>query len=312
MLEPVFQHAHWKWISLDTASPQEIAACRDMPSAGERWAKSIHSQLNSNLEMDTSEIGCESMWGSFIYSQNTEIRNEQTILHYFVAADTLLTCGIDIAALPRLSQQNLKKQMKNAENAIEGFMALLGEITASFLQGIELFEDRMHDLLWRIKMKNDEPVFAQILDNRHEILVWKNLLIPVIAIREAAQEAFGSSVQNGIHYQRTCRRLQRCRQTIREYDEEIGKLIDLESVISSHRGNEIVKTLTVITMLFTPVAAWGALWGMNFKIMPELNWKYGYITSLLIIFLSTWGLYYYLKKKNWIGSVLKSPKDEKF
>ncbi len=312
MIEPAFQHEHWTWIRLDGASPQDIADLRELSPASRRWAKALHEQQNSNLEMETDQPGAESIWGSFIYSQDIEVRNERTILHYYVSAGTLLTYGIDTAISPRLSAQHLQKNMQNADNAIEGFMVLLGEITASFLQNIDAFEDRTHDLLWRIKAKNDEPVFERIMDSRHEILVWKNLLIPIIEIREAVQEAFGSNVQNGPHFDRTCRRIHRCRQTIREYDDEIGKLIDLESVISSHRGNEIVKTLTVITMLFTPVAAWGALWGMNFEIMPELKWRYGYIASLLIILISTWGLYYYLKRKNWIGSVLRSPKNKKF
>lgn len=170
----------------------------------------------------------------------------------------------------------------------------------------------MHQLLWRIKAKNNENVFDQIMDNRHEILVWKNLIIPIIEIREAMQEAFEDSVAAGKHYQRTCRRISRCREIIREYDQEVGEMIGLETVISSHRGNEIVKTLTVITMLFTPITAWGALWGMNFELMPELKWKYGYLIAITVILLSTWGLYYFLQKKNWIGSVLKSPKDKKF
>lgn len=312
MISPAFQHANWKWFHLDQASPQDVAALHELSPACRRWAISLHEELNSNLEMETSTAGAESMWGSFVYSQDIEVRNQKTILHYYVSSDLLLTRGIDSSVSPRLSRQHLEKQMEHAENAIEAFMILVGEITAAFLQDIESFENRLHDLLWRIKMNNDEPVFEQIMDNRHEILVWKNLLIPVSEIRKATPEAFGSTVENGPHYERTCRRIDRCRDTIREYDDEIGKLIDLETVISSHRGNEIVKTLTVITMLFTPVAAWGALWGMNFEIMPELKWKYGYIASLLIILLSTWGLYFYLKKKNWIGSVLKSPKDKKF
>lgn len=262
--------------------------------------------------METTEKEKESLWGSLIYYQNIEERDKQTILHYHLSRNRLITSQVDESFFDKLSEQHLLKKMQHASNAIEGFMILIGEIVASFLHAIDEFEDRMHDLLWRIRVKNDDMVLNRIIENQHEILVWNNLIIPVIEIREAIQEAFGDEVTDGPHYQRTCRRIQRCRKIIQEYDEEVGKLIGLESVISSHRGNEIVKTLTVITMLFTPVAAWGALWGMNFELMPELKWRYGYIASLVVILLSTWGLYYYLKRKNWIGSVLKSPKDKKF
>ncbi|MGB6407503.1 MAG: magnesium transporter CorA family protein [Planococcus donghaensis] len=262
--------------------------------------------------METTEEGNESMWGSIIYHQEIEDHDKQTVLQYYLSKDRLITSQIDVSFLYRLSEEQLLEKLQTAENAIEGFMILLGEIVASFLQDIDAFENRMHQLLWRIKKKNNDEVLDQIMDNRHEILVWKNLIIPIIEIREAMQEAFGDFVADGRHYQRTCRRLSRCREIIREYDEEVREMIDLETVISSHRGNEIVKTLTVITMLFTPIAAWGALWGMNFEVMPELKWKYGYLIAIAVILLSTWGLYFFLQKKNWIGSVLKNPKNRKF
>lgn len=311
MKKQLFHHNKWKWIRIDVTSAQEIASLPDLPAASKSWKDSLPEERNSNLEMETTEEGSESMWGSIIYPQEIEDQEKQTVLQYYLSEDTLITSRIDVSLLYRLSEENLLEKMQQAENAIEGFMILLGEIVASFLQDIDAFENRMHQLLWRIKKKNDEDVLDQIMDNRHEILVWKNLIIPIIEIREAMQEAFGDFVAEGRHYQRTCRRLSRCRQIIREYDEEVREMIDLENVISSHRGNEIMKTLTVITMLLTPIAAWGALWGMNFQGMPELDWKYGYPFSIAVIFLSTWGLYYFLQKKNWMGSVLKNPKKQK-
>ena len=312
MMEPVLAYNNWTWVRIDAATQQEINASPDIPLASKRWAISLNERQNSNLEMDGTEEGKESMWGSVVYSQNVEVRSEKTILHYYLTKDTLLTSGIDTAFFTGAAEQQVLKYMDKAEDAIEGFMVLIGEITNVFLQEIDSFEDRMHDLLWSAKAKNDEPVFEQIMDNRFEILVWKNLIIPFMEIQEATVEAFGDNIMEGDFYKRTCRRIRRCRQTIREYNEEIGQLVDLESIISSYRGNEIVKTLTVITMLFTPVAAWGALWGMNFRFMPELDWKYGYVGAILVIVLSTWGLYYYLRKKHWIGSVLNSSKDKNF
>ena len=307
-----FHNEKWKWIRIDVASELEVASLPSLPNASKSWVESLQEEKNSNLEMETTEEGDESIWGSIIYRQDIDDQGKQNILQYYLSRDILITSMLDVSRLYRMSEQHLLDKMQKAENAIEGFMILLGEVVASFLQDIDAFENRMHDLLWQLKTKNNENVFDQIMDNRHEIILWKNLIIPIIEIREAMQEAFGDSVADGAHYQRTCRRISRCREIIREYDEEVGEMIDLETVISSHRGNEIVKTLTVITMLFTPIAAWGALWGMNFEIMPELKWKFGYLAALIIILLSTWGLYYFLKKKNWVGSVLKSPKDQKF
>ncbi|HSU79619.1 MAG TPA: CorA family divalent cation transporter, partial [Candidatus Angelobacter sp.] len=75
---------------------------------------------------------------------------------------------------------------------------------------------------------------------------------------------------------------------------------------------EIMKTLTVLTTIFTPVMAFGSLWGMNFKHIPGLEWRYGFIFSIVVIILSSALLYYYLKNKGWTGDLLKGKKKGSF
>jgi magnesium transporter len=157
-------------------------------------------------------------------------------------------------------------------------------------------------------MRTLEHVFAQ----RHELLVCKNLLIPIQELKMAIEEIDFPAVNNGKTFIRTYKRIDRAMVLLREYEHELDSVIHLEEVISSHRGNEIMKTLTVLTIVFTPIMALGALWGMNFKHMPELEWKYGYLVSIICIVLSTALLYGYLKTKGWTGDLLKGKKKGSF
>jgi len=47
---------------------------------------------------------------------------------------------------------------------------------------------------------------------------------------------------------------------------------------------------------------------MNFKNMPELSWRYGYIAALGLIVVNTILLYIYLYRKGWTGDILKGNK----
>lgn len=301
-----FNGGRWTWFILNADEEKNSLSPYSKLSSEAYWRESLKENKNSSLDMETSVEGDESMWGSVIYHQDLEEQTEQNVLHYYLEEETLVTNEIDFGLLYNITEQQLIERMERTDSAIEGFMILLGEVVASFLQDIDEFEDRMHDLLWRIKIKNDKKVLDSIMRQRHEVLVWKNLMIPIVEIREAIPEVFGEHSNKGLHYHRTARRINRCHDLIREYDSEIREIVDLETVIVSYRGNEIVKTLTVITAMFTPIAGWGALWGMNFDFMPELKWKYGYVIALAVISLSTLLLYLYLKKKNWMGSVLES------
>lgn len=310
MEKRTFNDGRWTWFVLNANEEKNSLSPYSKLSSEAYWRESLKEHKNSSLDMETSVEGDESMWGSVIYQQDLEKKNKQNVLHYYLEEETLVTNEIDFNLLYNITEQQLIDQMEGADNAVEGFMILLGEVVTSFLQDIDEFEDRMHELLWRIKIKNDRQVLGRIMRQRHEVLVWKNLMIPIVEIREAIPEVFGEKSDKGRHQDRTSRRITRCHDIIREYDSEIREIVDLETVIVSYRGNEIVKTLTIITAMFTPIAGWGALWGMNFDFMPELNWKYGYVLALSVISLSTLLLYLYLKKKHWMGSVLQSLEKE--
>lgn len=312
MQKQSFNNNRWQWLFFDAGSDEELAELRTMQNIEESWVRAVERDENSALEMETGEEGNETMWGSIVYYQDAGDQSNQTVLHYSLSRDTLVTSRIDFSLLRATTEEKLMNNVDTAENPIEGFMILVGEIIASFLKGIDEFENQLQDLLWRVKSKNNEKVLDEIIDRRHESLVWIDLIAPIAEIRSAVVEAFDGDVPDGRHYRRTDRRLSRCEDILEKYNAELRELVDLETVISSHRGNEIVKTLTVITVLFAPVTAWGAIWAMRFESMPEVKWEYGYPLALAIIAISTIGIYIYLRKKRWTENVLKQPKDKRY
>jgi magnesium transporter len=64
--------------------------------------------------------------------------------------------------------------------------------------------------------------------------------------------------------------------------------------------NKIIKIFTVASVVFMPPTLIASLYGMNFKIMPELNWDFGYPFAILLMVLSvaiTLGIF---RSKKWI------------
>ena len=51
--------------------------------------------------------------------------------------------------------------------------------------------------------------------------------------------------------------------------------------------NKIIKIFTITSVVFMPPTLIASIYGMNFDIMPELNWKYGYLISLALMILSS-------------------------
>lgn len=66
------------------------------------------------------------------------------------------------------------------------------------------------------------------------------------------------------------------------------------------RQNEIMKLFTVVTSVFLPMTVIVGWYGMNFKYMPELSSRYGYIYVILLNAVVVLSLIYVFKKKKWV------------
>ena len=79
--------------------------------------------------------------------------------------------------------------------------------------------------------------------------------------RNGFKRSFSSENDRQKDYLRAHQKMERGITYINEFDQELSNLLHAEEVITSQRGNEIVKALTIFTTLFTPMTALGALWG---------------------------------------------------
>lgn len=64
--------------------------------------------------------------------------------------------------------------------------------------------------------------------------------------------------------------------------------------------SEVNKRLAAWAAIFAVATAFAGIWGMNFEHMPELEWKYGYPTALLVLATICGYLYYRFKKSGWL------------
>ncbi|MFR9165201.1 MAG: magnesium/cobalt transporter CorA [Dysgonomonas sp.] len=94
----------------------------------------------------------------------------------------------------------------------------------------------------------------------------------------------------------------RLRTTLEELEalnETIASLMQLYFSNSNMKMNDIMRRLTIVSTIFIPLTFVVGVWGMNFKYMPELEWKYGYVFSWIIMIIIVIVAIYLLKKKRW-------------
>ena len=80
---------------------------------------------------------------------------------------------------------------------------------------------------------------------------------------------------------------------------ELDSKTNLIFAIQGHRLNEIMRTLTLVSVVFIPLTFLAGVYGMNFEYMPELKWHYGYLILLGLMAAITVSIVIYFKNKKW-------------
>ena len=84
------------------------------------------------------------------------------------------------------------------------------------------------------------------------------------------------------------------------FREMVSGMLDIYLTSMSNRMNAVMKVLTIIATIFMPLTFIAGIYGMNFKYMPELEWRLGYPAVWLIMLGIGISMLIYFKRKKWM------------
>lgn len=189
---------------------------------------------------------------------------------------------------------------------------------------IELLEaniDRLADILENVSHHLEEisKIIFKVSEQSDEKLNYKNLIQIIGAnadlntkVRECLV-TFSRLIP--FFGQSAGQQLDNARQTrLSTLSKDVGSLSDHSSFISSKvnflldatlgliniEQNAIIKIFSVAAVIFLPPTLIASIYGMNFKVMPELSYKWGYMMAIGMMFLSALIPYKFFKRKKWL------------
>lgn len=182
------------------------------------------------------------------------------------------------------------------------FSVLLNGIITDYVPKATLIDDRLEDLgseLMSNRASRDMGNSLQAL--RRQYIQLRQGLAPLreqynVLLRSdnpllhRETRPFFNDVND--HLSLTFQTLEICRETF-------ASLTDLYISNNDMRMNAIMKRLTVVSTIFIPLTFLVGVWGMNFKFMPELDWRYGYLFAWGIMVVTAVIITLYFRGKKW-------------
>ena len=84
------------------------------------------------------------------------------------------------------------------------------------------------------------------------------------------------------------------------YRDMVSTLFDMQLTMASHRLDEVMRTLTVASIMLMVSSLVAGIYGMNFHHMPELSWRLGYPMALGLMVVLTALLYLLFRRRGWL------------
>lgn len=182
---------------------------------------------------------------------------------------------------------------------------LLDAIMENFYITLENEEDKVEELINLTKESVDPIILEKIEKHRDNFNFLKRSIIPLRDSLYDIKSIKDDNVFNAMEYDTFSffsRLHQKSLELLEQIESDMGSLESASNFFFSaqtHKMNEIMKTLTIVSAIFIPLTFIVGVYGMNFENLPELKYQYGYHTVMGIMFLIVIGMIIYFKKRRW-------------
>jgi magnesium transporter len=180
---------------------------------------------------------------------------------------------------------------------------LMDAVVDRYFPVLDALETELETVEEKIFIKGSERAnIERLYQLKRQITVLKHAVTPLM---EAVAKLYGGRVphicMNTQEYFRDVYdHLYRINTSIDNIRDTIGTAIQVNLSMVTIEESEVNKRLAAWAAIFAVATAFVGIWGMNFEVMPELKWKYGYPAALCFVATLCGYLYWRFRKSGWL------------
>lgn len=185
---------------------------------------------------------------------------------------------------------------------------IIDAIIDGYFPVVESFGERLEELEARVIDRPKRPVLREIYEAKRELLELRRSTWPLReTLVHLVRDPPPSFHANTVPFLRDAAdHAMQVADVIETYRELASSFLDVYLSGISHRTNEVMKVLTVLSSIFIPLTFLAGVYGMNFDTrhpynMPELGWAYGYPAFLGVCAATAVVLLVIFRRFGWLG-----------
>jgi magnesium transporter len=227
----------------------------------------------------------------------------------FVGPSWVITVRESAAGGKPWSVENARMRFDRThpEDCDVGFLVyvLLDEIVDGYFDETDQAEERieeLEDLIFSDQHQNETEVQQRLFDVRRRLLKFRRAIVPLREVVAALLRKEVDWIQDHdvVLLQDVYDHVLRAIDLLDSGRELMGNAVDAHLAIISNRMNSVMKKMTSWGAILLGSTLVAGIYGMNFKHMPELHYRWGYFYALGLMVAITVAGYTYFKRKDWL------------
>ena len=168
------------------------------------------------------------------------------------------------------------------------------------LQKLESEVDSLEETIF--SRTSNQPNVERIYDVRHELLLLRRAVQPLQEMCNRMMRFDVPLIDQAMHpYFRDIQdHVIRLVESIDDLRDLLASSLEAHLLLSSVEQNKIIKIFSVAAVVLMPPTLIASIYGMNFKNMPELEWRYGYSVALVLMLMAAVLPYLLFKWERWL------------
>jgi len=179
--------------------------------------------------------------------------------------------------------------------------SIIDGIVDNYFVILERLGEKVEELQEELVARPDPHMLRNLHQLKNEMILLRKAVWPLREVISSLERADSPLIQSSTKiflrdvYDHTIQVID----SIETFRDLLSGMLDIYLSSLSYRMNEIMKVLTIIATLFIPLTFIVGIYGMNFRYLPELDWRWGYFVVWAVMIAVGTGMVVYFKRKKW-------------
>ncbi|MEY2444703.1 MAG: magnesium transporter [Ilumatobacteraceae bacterium] len=185
------------------------------------------------------------------------------------------------------------------------FTTLIDELIDGYFDTADVLEDKLEvieNAIFGDGERTEQSLQQDLFGLRRQLLELRRAVVPLREVLSAILRQEVKWIEGGALV--TCRdtfdKLLRAVDLIDEQRELVGNAVDAHLAVISNQMNLVMKKLTAWGSIVFGATLIAGIYGLNFRHMPELAWRFGYPMALAMMLVLSAILYRVFRKRDWL------------